>query len=685
VRTLLNRFCEEFGRIVRPLFPVLDRADAALEDSDPTLAARALLPALRETRHQLRTLATKVEEQRAYVLIFGPLKSGKSTLMNAMSAAYVSEVTSLPAYPCLVNVRHAEDREFRLTRYDGRVETLRDLGAMRMELLRAHARLAERIRATEATGETFDPGVHYPEAIRRVDVQLPAEHLQRSGTVLVDTPGLYTRMKFGYDQMTREFRDTAACAIFVVRTDNLFLEQVFEEFNQLLELFSRIFLVVNLDTSKKDLQADGSLRPSLEHEDPLRIIEAFEQLAMSAPLKEALDEGRLRIYPVDLLRAASSRLRQAEPEDDFDPFLRDLTDYLNSTDYLAAFLGDSLRRAQALHEELRSLLMAPEVGTLEAEALRMQERARRAEEELEALSTLDDHAWEETLAPLAEALREAVADKAAAATEKTAQALQGALGSWLQEDSSLAELREDRIAPLHRGYDEELSLFLRQALAQRPAESVVPTSLRATLHAAQVDFSALARESYDGLASPVPRPQPLPTFSVEQVGVRKSFWDWIFLRSRSKVTRRFFALPEGDRPITAAAKARRLGGASRDQLQEAILGAFRDAAPSRFEAILSDLHGTFRDGLIAALHRDCTARRNDAQRRLAEIRRMLEQSARVRDALSALAGAAEESGEGIRGLVEEYGETDPELLQAPETEGVNPEESRNQREIGDPT
>ena len=122
-------------------------------------------------------------------------------------------------------------------------------------------------------------------------------------------------MKFGYDQMTREFRDTASCAIFVVKTDNLFLEQVFEEFQSLLELFSRIFLVVNVDTTKMDLRPDGSLAPSLEREDPVRVIEAFETLAMSAPLKNAVDEGRLRIYPVDLLRAASTRL-QSQLESD---------------------------------------------------------------------------------------------------------------------------------------------------------------------------------------------------------------------------------------------------------------------------------------------------------------------------------------------------------------------------------
>ena len=52
----------------------------------------------------------------------------------------------------------------------------------------------------------------------------------------------------------------------------------------------------------------GTLVPSLEQEDPLRIIDAFENLAMGAPLKRAADAGRLKLYPVDLLRAASARL-----------------------------------------------------------------------------------------------------------------------------------------------------------------------------------------------------------------------------------------------------------------------------------------------------------------------------------------------------------------------------------------
>ena len=124
-------------------------------------------------------------------------------------------------------------------------------------MAQAHVELADRDpRRREAAARTSIRRRHLPAAVRRVDVRMPAEQLAGSGAVLVDTPGLYSRMKFGYDLMTREFRNAAASAIFVVKTDNLFLEQVFDEFNDLLRLFSRIFLVVNLDSTKRDLQPE---------------------------------------------------------------------------------------------------------------------------------------------------------------------------------------------------------------------------------------------------------------------------------------------------------------------------------------------------------------------------------------------------------------------------------------------
>ena len=50
------------------------------------------------------------------------------------------------------------------------------------------------------------------------------------------------------------------------------------------------------------------------------------------------------------MRGTRSRITTAAPgaADDFSRFLTDLTQYLNSTDYLVVFLGDSLRQGSAI-------------------------------------------------------------------------------------------------------------------------------------------------------------------------------------------------------------------------------------------------------------------------------------------------------------------------------------------------
>lgn len=333
MKTEISRFCGACAESVAPLPAALDAACAQFERRSEALAAP--LAALNDIRARLRSLTDKLGNQQAYVLIFGPLKSGKSTLMNAISGAYVSEVTSLPGYPCLVFVRDHNEPRFTATRYNGRESVFPDKSILAASLTEAHLALAQQIRAAEAKGETFDPRTNFPEAIRRIDIRLPVPALTDSATVLVDTPGLYSRMNFGYDVLTREFRDSAACAVFVVKTDNLFLEQVFAEFNQLLGLFSRIFIVVNVDAGKRDLAPDGSLRPSAESENPASVIDAFTTLSMAGPMREAYEAGRVRIHAVDLLGAASSFLSNSGDNPHragFDAFIDDLSNYLNSSD-----------------------------------------------------------------------------------------------------------------------------------------------------------------------------------------------------------------------------------------------------------------------------------------------------------------------------------------------------------------
>src|SRR5690606_34549861 len=292
--------------------------------------------------------------------------------------------------------------------------------------------------------------VHMPDAIRKVDIKLDIPDLAQSGAVLVDTPGLYTRMKFGYDRMTRDFRNAAACAIFIVKTDNLFLEQVFDEFGELLELFSRIFLVVNLDSTKKDLLPDGTLTPSLEHESPWEIIEAFENLSMTAPLKEAAEDGRLSIYPVDLLRAASRRIVDrresgsgpevesvpAKVDADFDMLLEDLTDFLNSNEYLKAFLHDSLRRSRTLVGEMKGAVEDDSVAELAQEVDTLRRSCDEARTKVEKINRLRQIQWRDHVQGLVPWLLERVGRLAMHVKAETQEPVGAAIEEWFQSSDS---------------------------------------------------------------------------------------------------------------------------------------------------------------------------------------------------------------------------------------------------------
>src|SRR5215207_10502216 len=124
MKTEISRFCTVCSDSLGSLPSVLTAAADECEQAGASL--RAPLATLNDARARLRSLTEKLRSQQAYLLIFGPLKSGKSTLMNAISGTYVSEVTSLPGYPCLVFVQHGAQPQFSVTRYNGREATFAD-------------------------------------------------------------------------------------------------------------------------------------------------------------------------------------------------------------------------------------------------------------------------------------------------------------------------------------------------------------------------------------------------------------------------------------------------------------------------------------------------------------------------------------------------------------------------------
>src|SRR5262245_63983889 len=147
MHTQLASFCPQFDGLVRPVLPAVDQACTALEQCQHGTPGKELRSLFADLSHHVRVLCDKVKSQQAYVLIFGPLKSGKSTLMNAIAGTWVSEVSSLPAYPCLVFVSAGQQREYIVTAYDGSKRTYKDGKELPAHIDQAHGELANAIRA----------------------------------------------------------------------------------------------------------------------------------------------------------------------------------------------------------------------------------------------------------------------------------------------------------------------------------------------------------------------------------------------------------------------------------------------------------------------------------------------------------------------------------------------------------
>lgn len=631
MRTQLCEFTDDFNRETVPLLDALTALEISIDTLPSAHAVRTMQPALRELYHHIDVLQNKVQEQRAYVLIFGPLKSGKSTFMNATCAAYVSEVTALPAYPCLVHLHHGQKPSFVVTHYDGTTQPFADKKALKDAVEQAHGKLTKRLREVESTGEKFEPATHMPSALRRIDVTLPVPDLASSGAVLVDTPGLYSRMKFGYDRMTRDFRNTAACAIFVVRSDNLFFEQVFEEFTELLDLFSRIFLVVNLDRRKQDLAENGELVPSLEQTDPERIIEAFRNLSMSTPLKKASDEGRLSIYPVDLLNTASRRIKQGgeptepsktEVDPHFEALRGDLAHYLNSSDYLKDFLTDTLRRGLALIGELTGTLRKKPFVDLSDELKGLQREQTAAKTELRAIEHLQRVEWK----PAVRTLEEKLVSETESVLEETRRSIHTAIGEqvdqWWQSEGSLSHLADEalnrQMTHYAKRFVDHFTGFLEARLAEKPGGLDIAGRLEEDLQILEIDLSQRAVKALHQVRPQSEEYGSAAELATEAIPVKRCFWDWLLFRSGRRTRRRVFGPPDNpSKALSVAVKDRRLGEAGR----EAILTQAREEVMSLWDDTMRDLPGRTLDAYMKVLTDHL---RTDLEERSKQSRKQLE-------------------------------------------------------------
>lgn len=609
----ISSYCQ---RVETVLAPFLDDIDSFLAEDDPLIADEGLAESFEPLNFpvkELKKVLEKVREQNAFVLIFGPLKSGKSTLMNALSRDYVSEVTALPAYPCLVYVKYAETPYFKIRFYNGDVLEPADNDEMNQLIEQEHRKLAEEVRKAEEAGELFDPHTHYPQAIESYEVGVPANHLEEGQTILVDTPGLYSRMKFGYDLMTRQFRDRAACAIFVVKSDNLFLEQVFAEFGDLLALFSRIFLVVNIDSQKRDLTPDGKLRPSLEARSPEQVIQAFESYAMSAALRKAYQDGRLKIFPIDLLTASSNVLQgntspapeninsEDEEEDSaaeegsgfpipsassadqpvnkdtfiqsFSRFENELTEYLNGSEYLNDFREDIHRRVLTSLHTIQDELVANLFNPLEQrissakEELQITERKKRAIQDLTAFN------WPKAMAGLSGLMDSVNREFVIKERKQLEESLNKSLETWLQNDETIEGLLQTQwnaqLESSRRKSRDILAKNIEGTLGRVPLGFTPDQKIQSALEDLGVTPSSLRDKMWSQTLETLPSQQGWTLdLDREAIPLKKSFWQIVLFRSRKSICRKLFTASEEKGSLDPSLKDKHFGESAKVYLQE---------------------------------------------------------------------------------------------------------------------
>ena len=632
MKSEISQFCTVCSQSLGTLPEALLKTATHFEHGGGAL--QGSLATLNDLRARLRSLTDKLESQHAYLLIFGPLKSGKSTLMNAISGEYVSEVTSLPGYPCLVFVQDSNSTRYSATRYNGRESVFSSGLELKALVEDAHTVLATRIREAEERGEGFDPGKDFPEAIRRVDIKVPVPALGESAMVLVDTPGLYSRMNFGYDVLTREFRNGAACAVFVVKTDNLFLEQVFAEFNQLLGLFSRIFIVVNVDASKRDLAPDGSLRPSAESENPARVIEAFKNLSMGGPLRAAYDAGRVRIHAVDLMNAASALLSRtsgsaAQPTafdelTPFNAFQSELIEYLNSTDYTREFIRDSLRQARTLCDEAQAVISGGEVAALRAKQEALAGEIRALNAQIAATDRLLLADWIALLQPLREDHRRGAEESVTARTAQLREEIRQGFTRWMTGSESLVALTHlhwnPSLTDAARSLADESTLRLKRLSGTTHAGLRVPAEMATDFQTS--GFSL--RECGERAITAVRAAENFAAYKMEvrteSLPVRRTFADWLLFRGRTKVRTRLFG-EDGNRDIPPLEKEKRLQTDSRAEFENQWENAIRERFPAKpvaFSDKLADAYITGADenirSTLRALRELLTSQRDSRQK-----------------------------------------------------------------------
>ena len=219
---------------VRALGALTTGLQTALAHAREALAPHAGLLAP-DTLGALDTLLADLARRRIRIALYGEVKAGKSTLLNAIAGAPLSPVAFDPLTAVPVRVTYGE-------------ETVWRVGDRRLDSLEA----LEAFMRTTATAVGSDPT---PLPTDEVVVETDLDLLELGGQVdLVDTPGVGSAAAF--DAISADALRALDAVVLVVRYPALFTQFTRHLMDGLQGEIGKLFVVWNLDADCAELSAE---------------------------------------------------------------------------------------------------------------------------------------------------------------------------------------------------------------------------------------------------------------------------------------------------------------------------------------------------------------------------------------------------------------------------------------------
>jgi hypothetical protein len=412
--------------------------------------------------------SAKLRSNRFRIGIFGLVKAGKSTLINALAEEYVSEVDTLPATTAALH----------LVRRAGK-PVIHYLPAAKRPSREADK--AEVLRLLDEKGNPDNA-----ERVDFVDYPVDLKYLEED-VVLVDTPGLGYLLKSISDRAGRELHESVHAVVLVLRIfgGQPWQRDVREFLAEAVQRVPRVFVALNCDERKPEEWGDEPFRRLTD-----RLTAELRESART--LRAALEDGRLTVHCLSALQAASGVLRMRTSPDPaealrdlehsrFPEFRRALTEFAGGDKRL----WDDLRfRSRGLAERVASLRESVRATVLVHLRTALERAEAEVKENTDRLARLEAAVAEvrPAVALEVEDFLGDLADKCQVLTDEFfEESVQPAVDRWLGTSDTAAQLQKEleRLTETWRprlteqldkrrtGFSRRIALKVRSELFQR--------------------------------------------------------------------------------------------------------------------------------------------------------------------------------------------------------------------------